>query len=226
MRNMTADGMNRYTISAGYNEASFTLGSSAEGRCFVYCGFSCPMTIRYKPTGMEIVTEFDGACLCEIGEGDGLGNVFISFNSNDEETGEITYQRLIPENLEALNEATKEAAGLKFSFGYGDIPGSQGGIKTVLFSIPYSDDYTVSFNGNNAETFEYDGRLAAVFSCSENVPQYEVTIGRKVPGLGGGITATVVMAAFLVAMTVRGGYNKKASSDDGKAGCDAQQEDN
>ena len=150
----------------------------------------------------------------------------MSFNSNNEETEEITYQRLIPENLDALNNATREAEGLGFSFGYGDIPGSQGGIKTIIFSIPYSDEYTVSFNGNNAETFEYDGRLAAVFSCSENVPGYDVIIGRKVPGLGGGITVTVVMAAFLVAMTVRGGYNKKASSDDGKAGTDAQQEDN
>ena len=225
-KNLTANGMNRYTISAGYSEITFAVDSVSEGRCFVYSSFTCPATVRCKPVGMEIISEYDGSYLCEIGEGDSMGSVYLSFNSNEEQTGEITFQRLIPDALDALNAATRETDSLSFSFDYDDIPGKQGGIKTVLFSIPYSDDYSVRFNGNEAETFEYDGRLAAVFSCSENVPRYDVVIGKKVPGLGGGIAVSLVIGIFLIALAMRDGYNKKASSDGGKAGSDAQQEDN
>lgn len=226
MRNMTADGMNRYSISSGHSEASFSVGSDGEGRCFIFSSFTCPGSISFNQGGYNSNMEFDGSYICEVGNDGGIGTVYLSYNSNVEETGEITFQRLIPGALEALNEATHTSDGLKFSFGFDDIPGMQGGIKTVIFSIPYSDDYSVRIAGREAKTFEYNGRLAAVFSCSSDTPSYDVVIGRKVPGLGGGIAVSVVIGIFLIAMAVKGGYNNKASSDDGKAGSDAQQEDN
>lgn len=225
-KNISINGMNRYTISSGYSEIAFAVDSTSGGRCFVYSSFDCPATVRCKPVGMEIISEYDGACLCEIGEGDSIGGVYLCFNSNDEQTGEITFQRLIPDSLDALNAATHESDGLRFSFEFSDIPGGSGGISSVVFSIPYSDEYTVRFNGNDAQTFEYNGRLAAVFSCSGNVPRYDVVIGKRVPGLGGGIAVSIVIGAFLIAMTMRDRYNNKASSDGGKAGTDAQQENN
>ncbi len=225
-RNLTADGMNRYSIISGYSEAAFTADADRDGKYFIYSSFSCPSAISYKLGGMDMSSQFDGAYLCEVGEGGNLGTMYLSYNSSRADTGEITLQRLNSEALEALNNATMEAEGLRFSFEYGDIPGWLGGIDTIIFSIPYSDDYTVSINGYGAETFEYDGRLAAIFSSSENVPEYDVVIGKKVKGLAGGITVTLIIGAFLVAMTIRGGYNIKASSDGGKAGSDAQQEVN
>lgn len=225
-RNLTADGMNRYTIGTGYCETSFSVGSLNANECYIYCGFDCPASVGYRLDGMETKTEFGGPFLCPVGGGDSIGSVKVTFNSSEEMTDVITFLRLDREALSALNDVTRTADSLKFSFEYADIPGDQGGIKSVVFSIPYSDDYTVKFNGNEAKTFEYGGRLAAVFSGSENVPRYDVVIGKKVPGLGGGIAVSVVIGVFLVALTVRGGYNKKASSDGGKAGTDAQQEDN
>ena len=225
-KNLKAAGMNRYSLSSGYNEVTFSVGSDQEGKCFIYSSFTCPASINFKKGGYETNYEFDGAYICEVCDDGSIGTVYLSYNSNGEETGEITFQRLIPGALEALNEATHTADGLRFSFGFDDVPGMQGGIKTIIFSIPYSDDYSVRIGGHEAKTFEYDGRLAAVFSCSADTPEYDVVIGRKIPGLGGGIAVSVVIGAFLIAMAVRGGYNKKASSDDGKAGCDAQQEDN
>ncbi len=225
-KNLKADGMNRYTLSSGYSEASFSVGSEQEGRCFIFSSFTCPGSISFNQDGYNNIMEFDGTYICEVGGDGSIGTVYLSYNSNGEETGEITFQRLIPGALEALNGATLTSDGLNFSFGFDDIPGMQGGIKTVIFSIPYSDDYSVRIAGHEAKTFGYNGRLAAVFSCSGDTPSYDVVIGRKVPGLGGGIAVSVVIGVFLVAMAVKGGYNNKASSDDGKAGSDAQQEDN
>ena len=225
--NLTCPGLGCYTVYPGFNSVTFNCDVEADGDYYLCSEFDATVSIEQMSKTYELQDVYDGPFVHKLDNIAAMHGITLYINSNDMQTAGISLAKLLPGAAEELNQITYSAEGTGIRFSFDDIPGRSGGIKMIIFSIPYDEDLVVSINGRKCDKVSYAGLLAVSFPASADRPEYKVSIEKSVPGLTAGIVISIIGAALVLAIGIINKYNKEIvekSNTEGKD--DAQQEDN
>lgn len=225
-QNLTSQGPGIYTVTPGFNQIVFNCDIEDDGDYYLCSSFHCPVTIEQVSKTFDMEDIYDGPFLHKIDNVAASYGITLDLNVNEAETQTISLGKLIPEALDDLNLRTRTVNSSGIEFTFDDIPGRSGGIKMIIFNIPYESDLSVSVNGRKCDKTSYAGLLAVTFPASSDRTVYKVDIDKNVTGLASGVCISVLGLVMLLAIGVVNKYNNSTKENNTEVMTDAQQEDN
>lgn len=203
-KELRQEGPNTYLLREGGNTLSFSPFEIKDGeRLFIYCNAVNGASVIFSSESGESARAFTGPFFTEIGQVSGEVSLEFVIASESDDACRISIFKLNQEALESMQSLSGSVSGSRFMIDVSKVDG----MCTIV--LPYTfDDTTVRVDGITCDTFEYCGKLAAVFVCN-NDSLMEVYVEQKDTGIIPGILVSVFAAACLIAIPVAHMYNEK-----------------
>lgn len=203
-KELRQEGPNTYLLREGGNTLSFSPFEIKDGeRLFIYCNAVNGASVIFSSESGESARAFTGPFFTEIGQVSGEVSLEFVIASESDDACRISIFKLNKEALESMQSLSGSVSGSRFMIDVSKVDG----MCTIV--LPYTfDDTTVRVDGITCDTFEYCGKLAAVFVCN-NDSLMEVSVEQKDTGIIPGILVSVFAAACLIAIPVAHMYNEK-----------------
>lgn len=208
---ITQLGPDKFSLRKGANIIQFQefdvsdIAGSGE-RIFIYCDADNGAKIRINADLSSISDSekvFNGPFFTEMEPKEGSVAVCVFVDSESEETCHISRYVLNDDALAALKLNSGNITTDDFMIDISNVDG------TCTLILPYEyADTKISVNGIECETFDFCGKLAVLFTCSQ-MDFMEVSIERNDSGILPGILISIFVAACLVAITITQMYNEK-----------------
>ena len=203
-KELRQEGPNTYLLREGGNTLSFSPFEKEDGeRLFIYCNAVNGASVTFSSDSGESVRAFTGPFFTEITQTSGEVSLEFMIASEGDDACRIYIFKLNNEALEAMKALSGTASGSRFMIDVSNVDG----MCTMVLPYVY-DDTTIRVDGITCDTFEYCGKLAAVFASNNN-GLMEVSVEHKDTGIIPGILVSVFAAACLIAIPLTHMYNEK-----------------
>ena len=203
-KELRQEGPNTYLLREGGNTLTFSPFEIEDGeRMFIYCNAVNGASVSFSSDSGDSVMAFTGPFFTEIAQTSGEVSLEFMIDSEGDDACRISIFKLNQEALESMKALSGTASGSRFMIDVSEVDG----LCTIVLPYAY-DDTTVRVDGITCDTFEYCGKLAAVFVCNNN-GLMEVSVERKDTGIIPGILVSVFAAACLIAIPLTHMYNEK-----------------
>lgn len=202
-REFRQEGNDTYLLNPGPNTIAFSPFTVEQGeRLFIYCDADNGAAVGISNQESSNGRAFTGPFFTEIENISGELTLELIIDSEGEDACRISLYKIDEDAMNALMSLSGNAGVTGFRIDTAGIDG----ISTIIFPYNY-DDTRIRINGTSCHTFEFCGRLAAVFAG--NGAEMDVSVDHKSSVTGLCILISAVAAFCLVAIPLLQRYNEK-----------------